>query len=49
MNSEVDTEPSLQMHKLHCAFFFLGGGVGGWGGCVQGSTLCARDNTVCRP
>ena len=34
MNSEnVDTEPSLQMHKLPCAppvfFFFFGGGGGG--------------------
>ena len=30
MNSEnVDTEPSLQMHKLSCAAFFLGGGGGG--------------------
>ena len=36
MNSEnVDTEPSLQMHKLHSVlfffFFFLGGGGGGEG------------------
>ena len=44
MNSEnVDTEPSLQMHKLSCAAFFFGGGGGGQ------ATLCARDNTVCRP
>ena len=49
MNSEnVDTEPSLQMHKLSCAafFFFFWGGGGGGGG---QATLCARDNTVCRP
>ena len=48
MNFEnVDTEPSMQMHKLPCVlFFFLGGG--GWRGGGQG-TLCARDNTVCRP
>ena len=35
MNSEnVDTEPSLQMHKLPSVlfFFFLGGGGGGGGG-----------------
>ena len=44
MNSEnVDTEPSLQIHKLPCAHFFFWGG-GGGGGRVQG-TLCARDNT----
>ena len=52
MNSEnADTELSLQMHKLPCAHFFFfgggGGGVGGGGG--GGGTLCARDNTVCRP
>ena len=30
MNSEnVDTEPSLQMHKLP-SVLFCGGGVGGW-------------------
>ena len=45
MNSEnVDTEPSLQIHKLPCAHFFFWGGGGGGGGRVQG-TLCARDNT----
>ena len=33
MNSEnVDTEPSLQMHKLPSVLFFCGGGgCGGWG------------------
>ena len=34
MNSEnVDTEPSLQMHKLPYVFFFAGGGrvCGRWG------------------
>ena len=54
MNSEnVDTEPSLQMHKLPSVLFFAGGGGGGqgtlfleWGGY---GTLCTRDNTVCRP
>ena len=44
MNSEnVDTEPSLQMHKLSCAafFFFFWGGGGGGGGrlhSAQGTT-----------
>ena len=33
MNSEnVDSEPSLQMHKLPCALFFVGGRGGGGGG-----------------
>ena len=32
MNSEnVDTEPSLQMHKLPSVLFAGGGGCGGWG------------------
>ena len=32
MNSEnVDTEPSLQMHKLPCALLGAGGGGGGAG------------------
>ena len=32
MNSEnVDTEPSLQMHKLPSVLFFAGGGGGGAG------------------
>ena len=32
MNSEnVDTEPSLQMHKLPYVFFFAGGGGRVWG------------------
>ena len=50
MNFEnVDTEPSMQMHKLPCVLFFgEGGGGGGEGGGGQG-TLCAWDNTVCRP
>ena len=46
MNSEnVDTEPSLQMHKLPSVlffFFFFGGGGGGGGGgrvhSAQGTT-----------
>ena len=36
MNSEnVDTEPSLQMHKLPSVLFFAGGGGGGGGGRVH--------------
>ena len=41
MNSEnVDTEPSLLMHKLPCAHFFFwgGGGMGGRVHSVQGTT-----------
>ena len=62
MNSEnVDTEPSLQMHKLPSVlflggrggtgytFFSLEGGGGGVGYGGGKGTLCARDNTVCRP
>ena len=39
MNSEnVDTELSLQMHKLPCALFFVGGGGGGGADSAQGTT-----------
>ena len=42
MNSEnVDTEPSLQMHKLPYVFFFAGGG-GGCGGGGAGYTFFWR-------
>ena len=37
MNSEnVDTEPSLQMHKLPSVLFFFFWGGGGGGGGVEG-------------
>ena len=59
MNSEnVETEPSLQMHKLPSVFFFGWGGgggrqgthfFGGGGGGGVGYTLHKGDNTVCRP
>ena len=53
MNSEsVDTEPSLQMHKLPSVPFFRRGGGGQstlfLGGGGLGYTL-RKDNTVCRP
>ena len=55
MNSEnVDTEPSLQMHKLPSVlfffFFFLGGGEGvhffGGGGGGVGYTLRKRQHSL---
>ena len=44
MNSEVDTEPSLQMHKLHCAYFFLFFFFF-WGGGGRGVVHSAQETT----
>ena len=45
MNSEnLDTEPSMQMHKLPCAHFFFFGGGGGGGG--RGARIHSAQGTT---